>query len=193
MPIDFNEDFNFTDTEFFREKCREYLQRIYTRAYKVDTAQSWKDEYIKGQNDFRQLEKEMPTEETELKAFEAKLWPTYQNMENALRGLQWGPDKDTFKEWDAENKKQNQFLAEMKSDIIVLRWIVKEILRIVNPQNPEYKQWSMDSRVQEITSRRDFLVKIGKPNVQPGPSVFWRPQAARIGDVHALLRELRNM
>jgi hypothetical protein len=144
MSIAFNEDFTFTDIEFFREKCHEYLQRIYTRAYKVDTAQSWKDEYIKGQNDFRQLEKEMPTEETELKAFEAKLWPTYQNMEDALRNLQWTP--------------------------------------------------RMDHRVEEIQSRRDFLVKIGKPNVEPGPPVrFWRPPAAQIGDIHALLRELRNM
>jgi hypothetical protein len=82
----------------------------------------------------------------------------------------------------------------MKEDIVVLRWIVKEILRIVNPQNPEYKQWRMDSRVEEIKSRRDFLVKIGKPNVEPGPPVrFWKPSAVKIGDIRALLRELRNI
>jgi hypothetical protein len=140
MSTAFNEDFTFGDIEFFWGKCHAYLQRIYTKAYKVDTAEAWKDEYIKGQNDFRQLEEEMPTEETEvaIKAWDAKLWPTYQNMENALRSLQWAPGEDAV--WHDENAKQNQFLAEMKSDIVVLRWIVKEILRIVNPQNPEYKQ-----------------------------------------------------
>jgi hypothetical protein len=52
----------------------------------------------------------------------------------------------------------------------------------------------MDSRVEEITSRRDFLVKIGKANVEPGPPVrFWKSPAVKIGDIHALLRELRNM
>jgi hypothetical protein len=194
MSTAFNEDFTFADIEFFWGKCHEYLQRIYTKAYKVDTANSWKDEYIKGQNDFRQLEKEMPTEETEVavKACDAKLWPTYQNMENALRSLQWAPGEDAL--WHDENTKQNQFLTEMKSDIIVFRWIVKEILRIVNPQNPEYKQWRMDSRVEEIKSRRDFLVKIGKPNVEPGPTVlFWKSPNVKIGDIHSLLRELRNM
>ena len=75
----------------------------------------------------------------------------------------------------------------MKDDIFVLRWIMKEILRIVNPQNPEYKNWFGHSR-------RDFLVEIGKPNVEPGPPVrIWKPSEAQVGDIHALLRELRNM
>jgi hypothetical protein len=187
--------FTFADIEFFWNKCHDYLERIYTKTYNEDTAQAWKDQYIQGQNEFRQLDEESPTEETEvtLKAWEAKLWPTYKNMEDALRNLQWAPDKDAFMKWDAENNKQNQFLAEMKADIVILRWIVKEILRIVNPQNPEYKQWHMDNRVEEIHSRRDFLVKIGKPNVQPGPSQrFWRPRE-QIGDIHVLLRQLKNM
>jgi hypothetical protein len=98
MSTAFNEDFTFADIEFFWGKCHEYLQRIYTRDYRVDTAEAWKDEYIKGLNDFRELEEEMRTEETEvaLKDWEAKLWPTYQNMENALRSLQWAPGEDAF-------------------------------------------------------------------------------------------------
>jgi hypothetical protein len=134
----FDDDFTFADIDFFREKCHDYLKRIYTKTYNEDTAQAWKDQYIKGQNEFRQLEGELPTEETEvaLKAWEAKLWPTYKNMEDPLRNLQWAPDKDAFMEWQVENDKQNQFLAEMKDDIFVLRWIMKEILRIVN-ESPE--------------------------------------------------------
>jgi hypothetical protein len=160
----FDDDFTFADIDFFREKCHDYLKRIYTKTYKEDTAQTWKVHYIEGQNQFRQLEAELPTEETEvaLKAWEAKLWPTYKNMEDALRNLQWTPDKDAFRECQVENTKQNQFLAEIKDDIFVLRWIMKEILRIVNPQNPEYKNWFGHSR-------RDFLVEIGKPNVESRP------------------------
>jgi hypothetical protein len=137
------------------------------------------------------LEKEMPAEETEvaLKAWEAKLWPTYKNMEDALWEIQWGPDKDAFSQWQKENTKQNQFLADMKDDIVVLKWIMKEILRIVNPRNLEYKKWFGHSR-------RDFLVKIGKPNVEPGPPLrFWKPPAAQIGDIHieTLLCRLNEM
>jgi hypothetical protein len=189
MSITFNEDFTFADIEFFWGKCHVYLRRIYTRGYNEDTSQVWKDQYIKGQNEFRQLEKELPTEVTEvaLKTFEAKLWSTYQRMQDALWELQWAPDIDAFREWQRENTKQEQFLADMKDDIVVLRWIMKELLRIVNPRNPEYKKWFGHSR-------RDFLVEIGKPNVEPGPPVrFWKPPAAQIGDIHTLLRELRNV
>ncbi len=56
----------------------------------------------------------------------------------------------------------------------------------MNPQNPEYKDWFGHSR-------RDFLVEIGKPNVEPSPPQrFWRPRQ-QIGDIHALLRQLKNM
>ncbi len=115
MPT-FDEDFTFADIEFFWGKCHEYLQRIYTKVYKEDKAQAWKDEYMKGQNDFRQLEAELPTEETEvaIKAWEVKLWPTYKNMEDDLRNLQWAPEKGAFDEWQKENTNQNQFLADVE-------------------------------------------------------------------------------
>ena len=191
MLTTFDEDFTLADLDFFWGKCHDYLERIYTKTYNADTAEEWKAEYIKGQAQFKNLEKELLTVKTEdeINAWEARLQPTYKEMENALRQLQWGPD---FDKWQSENTKQNQFLAYIKDDIYVCKRIVQEILRIVNPHNPKYKNWFGHSR-------RDFLVEIGHPKVQPGPPPrFWKPPAAALGrktgvDIHTLLRQLQNI
>jgi hypothetical protein len=188
MSTTFDEEFTLADIDFFWGKCHDYLQRIYTKTYNADTAEKWKDEYIKGQAQFKKLEEELPTVNTEdqINAWEARVGPTYQEMEDALRQLQFEPY------FDQEITKQVQFLRDMRYDTITCKLIIQEILRIVNPSEAKYKVW-------RLRSRRDFLVEIGFQKVQPGPPQrFWKPPEAALGhktgvDIHTLLRQLQNI
>lgn len=187
MSVDFNDDFDATDMDFFYNKCLEYLKRISEKPYVEGTAETWSYQFTKFQNEYKQLETKLVTaKETEdtLVAWQDQLWPTYKEMEDTLRQLQW--ENGNLDAWQLENQKQNQFLFELKDDIYVLQWIAKEMLRILNPRNSKYRNWLGHSR-------RDFLVEIGHPKVQPGPPQrIWEPGKQR-GDIRPLLWQLKNL
>ncbi len=187
MSGDFNDDFDATDMDFFYNKCLEYLKRISEKPYVQGTVETWSDQFKNFQNEYKQLQTQLVTAmyiEDTLVAWQDRLWPTYKEMEDILRQLQW--EDGNWDAWQLENQNQNQFLYEIKDDIYVLQWIAKEMLRILNPKNSKYRDWLRHSR-------RDFLVEIGYPKVQPGPPQrIWEPGKKK-GDIRPLLWQLKNL